>query len=183
MKKSLMFCTAAIFGLVLIFGFGIIFSSGAVDQNKVEKLISTIKLGKVNLWNDVGNKVVHIYENTGAHALFETTYKKHYAIIERAPNGAEYLELIVRDYQDYYTTHDARGFILIILVDYNKDGKVDAWRKDYVILQDESTILMPRYPSGYLNQDWFKLTQEEAQKIFDEELNYILENIDKAKKG
>jgi hypothetical protein len=170
-------------GLVLIFAFGITFISGASDQNKVEKLMSTIKSGEVNLWNDVGDKVVYIYENTGQHNHFETKYKKHYAIINKSPSGNECLTLIVRDYQNYYQSHDSRGFILIALVDYNKDGEVDDWRKDYVILLDEATILIPNYPPGYLNQEWFKLTQEEAQKIFDEELNYILENIDKAKKG
>jgi len=177
MKKLLML------GLVLVFAFGITFISGASDQNKVEKLMSTIKSGEVNLWNDVGNKVIRIHENTGNHDHFKTTYKRHYAIIDRGPSGDECLTIVVRDYQEYYTSHDARGFILIALVDYDKDGKVDDWRKDYVILLDESTILIPRYPEGYLNQDWFKLTQEEVQKIFDAELDYILDNIDKAKKG
>ena len=169
-----------IFGLALLVAFGISFSIAA-DKNKVDELVSIMKSGKVNLWNDVGNKVIHIYENTGQHDYFETTYKKHYAIIERAPRGNEHLTLIVRDYQNYYQSHDARGFILVILVDYNKDGKVDDWRKNYVILIDESTILTPNYPPGYLNTGWFKLTQEEAQKIYDDELNFMLENIDKAK--
>ena len=35
----------------------------------------------------------------------------------------------------------------------------------------------------YLNQDWFEMSKEEAQKMYDKELNFMLDNADKAKKG
>jgi hypothetical protein len=176
MKKLLML------GVALVFMFGIGFSSIAADKNKVNELVNMIQSGKVNLWADDGvKKVMHVYENTGQHDKFETTFKKHYAIVDKHPAGFGYLTLIVRDYQDYYTIHDAQGFILVILVDYNKDGIVDDWRKDYLILLDGDYFLIPNYPPGYLNHDWFKMSREEAQKIFDEELNFMLNNADKAK--
>lgn len=170
-------------GLALVFAFGIGINSIAADKNDVQKLMSLMKSGEVNLWANQKSKVLHIYENTGPHDYFETTFKKHYAVIERHPAGFEMFTIIVRDYKDFYTTHDAQGFILVILVDFNRDGVVDKWRKDYVILLDGSMILMPHYPPGYINQDWYKMNREEAQKIFDEELNYMLENTDKAKAG
>jgi len=176
MKKLLML------GLALIFAFGINFSGIAADKSKVDELVDIMKSGEINLWSVSGNtRVMHVYENTGLHDSFETTFKKHYAIIERHPAGFEMFTIVVRDYQDYYTIHDAQGFIVVILADYNKDGKVDAWRKDYMILLDKDYFLIPSYPPGYLNMDWFKMSEEEAQKIYDEELNYMLENTDKAK--
>ena len=168
-------------GLMLIFMFGASFSNIASDQNNVEKLIEIIKSGKVNLWVDRNEKVLYIYENTGKHDHFETTYKKHYVTLKKGADNSEWLVIGLRDYQDYYTIHNARGFILVILVDYNNDGKIDTWRKDYIIALDAYHILSPFYPPGYINKDWFKMSREEAQKIFDKELNYILENIDKAK--
>ena len=171
-------------GLVLVFAFGITFSSNAADQNKVEKLILIMKSGEVNLWdNSVGNIVLYLYENTGQHDSFETTYKKHFAIINKGPDGADFLTIVVRDYQDYYTMHDACGFIMVTMADFNNDGRVDKWHQNYVILLDKHFILSPFYPPGYLNQDWSKCTPEKAQKIFDEELNYILKNTNKAISG
>ena len=171
MKKLL------IVGLFLL----VMLSIGASSQNNVEKLMGIIKSGEIELWRDGCNeKVLRIYENTGKHNHFQTTYKEHFAIVERIGDD-DRLTLNIRDYQDYYTIHDARGFILIILIDYNKDGKVDDWRKDYVILLDEYHVLQPFYPPNYLNKNWFKMTRVEAQSMFDQELGYILENIDKAK--
>lgn len=177
MKKLLLL------GLALVFAFGIGINSIAADSNDVQKLMSLMKSGEVKLWgNSDRAKVMHIYENTGNHNNFETTFKKHYALIEKHPGG-ETFKLIVRDYQNYYTIHDARGFILIILADYDRDGKVDQWRKDYVILLDDHFILIPHYPSGLINTDWYKMSREEAQKIFDEELKYMLEHKNEAKDG
>jgi len=176
MKKLLMLV------LALAVAFGISFSSTASDKNKADELVGLIKSGEVKLWNDTpGSKVMYIYENTGAHDHFETTFKKHYAIVERHPAGFEMFTIVVRNYQDYYTIHDAQGFILYVLVDYNKDGIVDKWRKDYLILLDKSYFLVPNYPPGLINYDWFEMSKEEAQKIYDAELNYMLENVDKAK--
>lgn len=175
MKKLLML------GLALMFAFGISLSIAA-NKNKVDELVSIMKAGKVNLWaTDGTTRVMHIYENTGQHDHFETTFKKHYAVVERHPAGFEMFSLIVRDYQDFYTIHEAQGFILVILVDYDKDGIVDDWRKDYLILLDKSYFLIPNYPPGIINYDWFKMSREEAQKIYDDELNFMLENSDKAK--
>ena len=176
MKKLLML------GLALVFAFGINFSSTASDKNKVDDLVGLIKSGEVKLWvNEETRKIMYVYENTGQHDHFETTFKKHFVVVEKHPVGFEMLTIMVRDYQDYYTIHEAQGFILVILVDYNKDGIVDDWRKEYLILLDKSFFLVPNYPPGYLNQNWFKMSREEAQKIYDKELNYMLENADKAK--
>lgn len=178
MKKLL------ILGLVLIVMFGIGINNVTADKNKSDKLIGIIESGEVNLWADDGvKKVMYVYENTGQHDKFETTFKKHYVIVDKHPAGFGYLTLIVRDYQDYYTIHEAQGFILVVLVDYNKDGKVDDWYKDYLILLDGNYFLVPSYPPGYLNQGWFKMSKEEAQKMYDKELNFMLDNTDKAKKG
>jgi len=168
-------------GVMLIFILAAASNNIASDQNNVEKLIEVIKSGEVNLWRDGNEKVLYIYENTGKHNHFETTYKKHFATLRKGADNSEWLMVGLRDYQDYYTIHNARGFILVVLVDYNNDGKVDNWRKDYMIALDDYHILKPFYPPGYLNKDWFKMPREEAQKIFDKELNYILENVDKAK--
>ena len=168
-------------GLVLLFMFGASFNNIASDQNNVEKLIEIMKSGKINLWRGENEKVLYIYENTGKHNHFKTTYKKHYVTLKKDVDNNEWLVISLRDYEDYYTIHDARGFILVILVDYDNDGKVDVWRKNYIIALDVYHILKPFYPPGYINQDWFKMSREEAQKIFDKELNYILESIDKAK--
>jgi hypothetical protein len=174
MKKLLML------GLALVFMLGIGFSSIAADRSDVEKLVSLIKSGEIKLWTDTPEmKVMHVYENTGKHSNFETTFKRHFAVLEGS-GVLESFTIILRDYQDYYTIHDAQGFILVILVDYNKDGVVDVWRKDYMILLDKSYFLTPFYPPGYINHDWFKMSREEAQQIYDAELKYMLENTDKA---
>ena len=168
-------------GLALVLSFGISFSSVAADKSKVDELIGLMKSGKINLWSNSGNtKVMHIYENTGLHDNFETTFKRHFAILEGYSEDEECITLVIRDYQDYYTIHDAQGFILYILVDLDKDGVVDRWRKDNRIVLDNTYFLDPRYPPGLINYDWFNLSREEAQKLYDKELKYMLENADKA---
>ena len=165
-------------GLALIFAFGISFSSNAADKNDVTKLINLMKSGEVKLWNKTNPLVICIHENTGFHDHFPALYKKHYALLK---TGGHFV-LIVRDYMEYGTC-DARGFVLWIMGDDNKDGIVDIWDKDFIIFVNGSYILNPRYPEGYRNSDWFKTTREEAQKMFDAELKYILENVDKAEAG
>jgi len=170
MKKLLML------GLVLVFIFSMISISHGADAKDVNKLINLMKSGEVKLWNKTYPLVVCIHENTGLHDHFLTLYKRHYALLKKEVG----LTLLMRDYKEYGTL-DARGFVLWVMVDDNRDGIVDKWHKEYIIIINEGDVLNPRYPEGYLNLDWLKMTREEAQKLFDAELKYILENIDKAK--
>ena len=162
--------------LALVFTLGV-FSVNAADTKDVQKLMNMMKSGEINMWN-TNPPVVCIHENTGMHDNFPTKYKEHYALIE---NG-KFLSLIMRDYTEFYSL-DARGFVMFAAVDFNCDVIVDRWAKHYVILVNGNYILSPKYPNGYLNNDWNKMTKAEAQERFDYELKYILENSDKATKG
>jgi len=153
-------------GLVLSFLFFIGFTgtSRAADPSDVSKIVKIL--------SSIESKQLVIHENTGAHDHFPTTWKKHYALLY----GQDFFQLVVRDYKSYYTVHDACGFTIILLDDINRDGKVDQWVKHYYIKLDNRYILSPHYPPGYLNKDWSKMTREEAQKVYDEELKYIIEH-------
>lgn len=145
--------------------------STAADKDEVQKFISDIQ--------GTQSTTAFIHENTGKHDHFRTSWKEHYATLIPLP-GSTGLQLIVRDYQDYYTVHNACGFIIIIVSDLNADGVVDKWHKSYFIKLNDSFLFSPSYPPGYLNYDWSKMTLEEAQIVFDMELKYQKDNASKA---
>jgi len=168
--KKIIICSLVLSFLFLI---GFTGTSRATDTSDVSKAIEILSKSV--------SKQLSIHENTGKHDHFPTTWKMHYAMLIEGSFPGGVFQLIVRDYRSYYTVHDACGFTIIILVDYNKDGKVDEWTKAYYIKLDNRYILSPPYPPGYLNKDWNKMTQEEAQKVYDEELKYFIENSGLAK--
>jgi hypothetical protein len=172
---------------VLILGISLAFGakSGAADKAGVQKIVDHVdslpSAEVYSVWN--GANIMHLYQNTGLHDNFPTSWKEYYVFadvnIGPAKSDKPYMRLIVRDYQNYYTVHESRGYVIIVLADFENDGVVDAWAKDYVILLDEGSILKPRYPEGLINRDWFELSREEAQEIYDKEIKYVLERIEK----
>ena len=178
---------ARILGIfVLILGISLAFGTKLVTADKadVATIMNYIENNKKVLYeSNLDNDIMKIYENTGKHNHFPTTWKDHYYfVMKRNIYGVElavpYFHIVVRDYQNFYTSHDAMGFVMVSMADFNNDGEVDWWMKDFVIVLDGYTILRPHYPEGYVNYDWFELTREEAQAIFDAEIKFAVEKIE-----
>jgi hypothetical protein len=170
---------------VLILGISAVFStkSMAADQADIIKIMNHIENNQDTMYEvNPDNDIMKIYENTGQHDYFPTTWTDHYFfVIKRNVAGVPvvpYFSVITRDYQNFYTSYDAKGFVMTHVVDYNNDGKVDDWFRDFVIILDDYIVLRPKYPEGYLNFDWFELSREEAQAIFDEEVRFAVEKIE-----
>jgi len=61
-----------------------------------------------------------------------------------------------------------------VLHDYNGDGVVDKWLRDYEIYTEQGIGVSPNYPDGFVDTEWWTPSREEAQRIFDQCANYWL---------
>jgi len=88
------------------------------------------------------------------------------------------LWLDLRQYRDLASPH-TRQFVQWHLVDFNCDGIVDKYSRNFAILyslhkNDRYFYLIPKWPKGFRDLQWYKPSKEEAQRIYEGELNYWL---------
>lgn len=105
-------------------------------------------------------------------------WEKHYAEITpiKKINGYQ-LCLTIRNYK-HLTTAGAQ-FIQYVFKDYDADGTVDKWLKDYKLLQPRGENdkhfmyrYSPSYPDGFVNKKWYEMSFDEAQSMYKEEIDY-----------
>jgi len=123
--------------------------------------------------------VIHITiaskENRAEHDNFDWRYDLHFvtATYNEQNPWAAYLTIVIKEYQEF-VSGDNRGFVIWIFVDMDMDGFLDSWSRDYTIVGRDNLIVMPQYPEGLLNREWFDPAQKEAQARFEREINYWL---------
>jgi len=175
-------------------------SSASVEKFTIDSIVSyanSIEQGKYNNFEvykmiDIlrdGTKVeITLFwskENTADHDYFDWSWTIHMLKINRylAYNITE-LETIPKDYQDFVSIR-SRGFTQWILADIDLDGKVDFGSRDFSIVScnDEEEgctnnhIIMPSYPEGFIDVDWYTPSEKESQKRYDNEIGYWTKTI------
>ena len=175
--------------LLLIFSF----SYGKPEKTSMSSIVSyakTLEVGEYNNFdvykvpkiNSLGSEFEIIYliskENTAEHNKFDWRWTSHILKINYFPSyNITELEVIVRYYKDFITTK-SRGFEQWILVDYGIDGVIDTIKRDYSILgcNDDKCksnyLILPEYPEKFVNKDWYNPSEKDANKIYNNELNY-----------
>ena len=112
-------------------------------------------------------------ENRIEHEHFKWRYDIHLVTLY---GGAvhSYLQFQVKEYQEF-VSKDSRGFILWTFFDYDMDGTFDSVRRTYHLVMQDSVIMVPEYPRGFISMDWYDVPTKEAMQRFDREVNYWLE--------
>jgi len=172
-------------------------SSTSVEKSTIDSIISyanNVEQGEYNnfevykIMNTLldGTKVettlLRSKENTSKHNYFDWKWTLHVLKVFSYPTytySTSELEIISRDYQDFATIR-SRGFEEWGLTDINVDGKVDFVYREYMIVicdDDEEDcannhIIMPYYPKGFINKNWYSPSKEESQKRYDKEVDY-----------
>lgn len=110
---------------------------------------------------------------------FKWRWDEHNIGIHRyqTPNESWYgtaLYVSVSQYQELVTP--GRAVVTISLVDYDADGKVDNTWRDFNILvpagDDAWMVISPRYPDGFRDMRWYDPSMEDAQELYEHELDF-----------
>lgn len=112
-------------------------------------------------------------ENRSKHEHFKWRYDVHFVTLFSGEIYS-YLQFQVKEYQEF-VSKDSRGFILWTFLDYDMDGESDLVIRTYYLVMQGNVIMMPEYPQGFVNKDWYDVPTTEAGKRFDREVNYWLE--------
>lgn len=114
-------------------------------------------------------------EDLTGHNHFKWTWTLHFLVYKfyglDESNGTAWVEFSAKEYQEFVTA-DSRGFVVIHVVDYDLDGHVDAYTRDFYLVMQNDAIMLPKYPEGLINPDWYHPSQEELDEILQKELNY-----------
>jgi len=170
----------------------------AVEKPKIDSIVSyakNIEAGKYNNFevykvinttingSKIETTLLWSKENTAEHDYFDWKWTLHVLKVHHyITYDVDELEVISRDYQDFSTVK-SRGFIEWVLIDGDLDGKIDLAVRDYFILscEDDDCIdnhfIMPYYPEGFINKDWYNLSEKESNKKYDKEINYWMKTI------
>lgn len=67
--------------------------------------------------------------------------------------------------------------VVVSMVDYEADGKVNSIWRDFDILvpgngDDAWMVISPRYPDGFRDMSWYDPPMEEAQWMYEHELDF-----------
>lgn len=181
--------------LIVIFSLLFVSSSFAADKSDIKSIINYInntkafESGDLELYGHVENyrgldlevSVFQSKENLATHDNFNWHWEMHYLIVKRVLGGNTFkLEIITKEYQEF-SSPDARGFIQWSLNDFDLNGQIDKWEKgfsnkEYEIVKD-GILLLPMYPEGFVNLEWYDLSLEEIQTKFDHEISYWIKII------
>lgn len=102
---------------------------------------------------------------------YKWRWETHTVRVVVGPDGSKLaVEFVKKRHQKFATP--GRGYEQIIVLDINADGKVDRARRYYTIVGEDNIIISPIMPKGFVNSDWYKVSEEEAQKTYEEEMNY-----------
>ena len=167
---------ALLVGVMLAFG-GVV----QADNDKAERILNAINKGEMqvklhNLVTPEGYAYRHAEKevNTAEHDSFKWIWNWHYVDVF----GEEMLFMSTRNYKELVSP--GRQYVEWLIQDYDADGIVDNWQREYVILQEDKYDdgeslwfhIMPNYPEGFRAEKWFEPTKEEAQEIYNKELDF-----------
>ena len=119
------------------------------------------------------SKTITSEENRAEHEHFKWRYDIHLVTLYGG-KAHSYLQFQVKEYQEF-VSKDSRGFILWTFFDYDMDGKFDSVKRSYHLVMQDSVLMTPEYPQGFIRRDWYDVPAKEAKKRFDREVNYWLE--------
>lgn len=117
-------------------------------------------------------KTLYSEENLANHDHFDWRYDMHYVTLYCEEIHC-FLRFQVKEYQEFVSP-DSRGFVLWTLFDYDMDGEFDSVERRFIVVMQDRVLMMPEYPEGYINTEWYSVPREEAEKRFDREVNYWL---------
>jgi len=180
--------------LTLVFSF----SYGAVEKSNIDSIMSytkSVKEGKYdnfevykvinNLLDGTQVKITLLIskENTADHDYFDWKWTIHILkIYNYLAYDAMELEIASKDYQDFVSTR-SRGFVQWILIDKDLNGKADIRERRYTIVACEDDecennyIVIPSYPEGFINKNWYYPSEEESNERYAKEINYWIKTI------
>jgi hypothetical protein len=118
-------------------------------------------------------KHLTLEENTTGHNNFDWRWINHIMYwIYVAPNhDMAYVVFVAKDYQEFVSP-DSRGFVLMRVIDYDMDGKADYSDRRWIPVMQNEVIMMPDFPEGLINLDWYRPTQEEADEFLQRETKF-----------
>lgn len=131
----------------------------------------------LNSYNSMTGNSSQMYrneENTAVQTDFPWTWTIHFMIWAYPGldvNGEGWLTLTAKDYQEFVTAN-SKGVLVTKVTDFNMDGVVDDYSREYYIVINGDNIIMPHYPEGFFNEDWFTPSQEELDQMLQRELDY-----------
>uniref|UniRef100_A0A6M3K401 Uncharacterized protein n=1 Tax=viral metagenome TaxID=1070528 RepID=A0A6M3K401_9ZZZZ len=120
-----------------------------------------------------GFKTILSDENLTKHSAFKWKWTIHVACYEYVMNMKDkgIISFTIKEYQSFVSP-DSRGYVLWRLIDFNRDGVVDKYNREYRIVGPDDIHILPNYPEGFVNNDFCSPTQKESQKRFDKEIEY-----------
>lgn len=159
------------------------FSMDAADVNTLrDRMLSATTLGadegwdKVDVYKDSILSVLGAEHNTALHDNFKWKWDTYAVVAWDDPVYG--IKVILREYQEYATS--GRGFIEYIIFDIDRDGIADRWTREYYVTNscDEESyyFIMPEYPDGYIDFDWYKMSPEKVNKIYEKVITYFLKH-------
>lgn len=150
-----------------------------MDYAIIKELVGSKRSDKF-LWDDSYNPNNNLTtrslankENTASHSNFDWTWINHYLhySYEKPNFGRAAIEFLAKEYQEFVST-DSRGFTVMRVIDYDRDGRADYKHRRFVMIMQNNLVIMPDYPEGYINTEWYTPTQEEADAFLKREMKY-----------
>jgi len=160
------------------------FSMDSADVNTLrDRMLSSATLkadegwDKVSVYKDSVFSRLWAEHNTALHDEFRWEWEMYVVVAWDDPRDG--IKVVLREYQEYISS-GGRGFVEYVIADRNMDGIADGWMRGYNITvscdEEDFYFVSPRYPEGYINSDWYKISQEEANKIYEKVITYFLEH-------
>ena len=113
-------------------------------------------------------------ENTAVQTDFPWSWTIHFMIWTYPgldTNNKGWLTLTAKDYQEFVTAN-SKGVMITKVTDFNMDGIVDKYSREYYIVINGNNIIMPAFPKGYVNPNWETPSEEELNQFLQRELDY-----------
>jgi hypothetical protein len=129
---------------------------------------------KYNSMTGYSHKYYVLRENTADHDHFDWKWTIHFltwtypGLYENVPG---YFQIEAKDYREFVTA-DSRGVLVTKVVDKDMDGIIDEYKREFYLVMQGNTILLPFYPKGYLNPDWNPPTEAEQNRFLQRELDF-----------
>lgn len=180
--RSLLTVAVATIGLILC-SFSSLQSSELTTDLKYEIIKEYVRADRSNKelsfdtfdrTTGYSHKVYTAEENTTGHDHFQWSWIRHFltwSYIGLDDSNQGYFTFVAKDYQDFVTAN-SKGVLVMKIIDKNMDGKVDSYSRNYYIVINGDSIIMPDYPKGFIDEDFFTPTEAELDRFLQRELDY-----------